>query len=40
MLPAGAVLVKWPADADRKEKETMSWDVLIPNKWNKATQYC
>ena len=39
MLPAGAVLVKWPEDKDRMEKENLSWHVLIPNKWNKTTQY-
>ena len=39
MLPAGAVLIRWPADADRKEKESMSWQVLLPKKWNKTTQY-
>ena len=39
MLPAGAVLLRWPADEDRGEKETLSWKVLIPKKWNKTTQY-
>ena len=38
MLPAGAVLVKWPADADRGEKETVQWKVLIPNKFNSQAQ--
>ena len=38
MLPAGAVLIKWPADADRGEKETVQWKVLIPNKFNSQAQ--
>jgi len=39
MLPAGMVLLKWPEDADRKEKETQSWKVLLPNKFNKQVHY-
>ena len=35
LLPAGAVLMKWPEDKDRNEKESMSWVVLLPSKWNK-----
>ena len=38
LLPAGAVLMKWPADPDRKEKESLSWVVLLPSKWNKDGQ--
>ena len=38
MLPAGAVLLKWPEDKDRGEKEHMSWMVLIPKKWNRPVQ--
>ena len=39
MLPAGMVLLKWAEDADRKEKETQSWKVLLPQKFNKQVQY-
>ena len=35
ILPAGAVLVRWDPDADRKELEaTVMWLVLRPDKWN------
>ena len=37
-LQAGAVLLKWPEDKDREEKESLSWMVLLPNKWNKDGQ--
>ena len=34
MLPAGAALIRWPEDADRGEKETQSWRLLLPQKFN------
>jgi len=32
ILPAGAVRIRWPADAGRKEKvkETVGWTILNP----------
>ena len=39
ILPAGMVLLKWPEDTDRKEKETQSWKVLLPQKFNKQVLY-
>ena len=30
ILPAGAVRIRWPADARRKEKETVGWTILNP----------
>ena len=38
MLPAGAVLVKWPADNDRGEKESLRWRVIIPNKFKRIVR--
>ena len=35
----GRPLQRDTEDDDRGEKETLSWKVLIPKKWNKTTQY-
>lgn len=34
-LPAGAVRIRWPADADHAEKETLVWSILNPEDWCK-----
>ena len=39
MLPAGMVLIKWPEDVERGEKETQGWQLLLPKKFNKHQQY-
>ena len=39
ILPAGMVLLKWAEDPDRNEKETQSWKVLLPQKFNKQVLY-
>jgi hypothetical protein len=31
---AGAVRIKWPADADREEKESFTWSILQEADWN------
>lgn len=35
ILPAGAVRIKWPADAEFDEEETFSWCILKPTNFNK-----
>lgn len=34
-LPAGAVRIRWPADAEFEEKETLVWSILNPSDWCK-----
>lgn len=34
-LPAGAVRIRWPADADYDERETLVWSILNPSDWCK-----
>eukprot|EP00965_Chrysotila_dentata_P197674 6178329-Pleurochrysis_carterae.AAC.1 len=38
LLPAGALKLKWPEDAEREEPESYSWTILHPNKWNRDVQ--
>ena len=38
-LPEGAVRIKWPADADRDEKESYTWTVLHPANWRKEANF-
>lgn len=33
--PAGAVRIRWPADADYDERETLVWSILNPADWCK-----
>ena len=33
LLEAGAVRIRWPADADYEELETFSWHILKKNLW-------
>mmetsp|Transcript_3583 Transcript_3583/g.11053 ORF Transcript_3583/g.11053 Transcript_3583/m.11053 type:complete len:311 (-) Transcript_3583:70-1002(-) len=35
ILQAGAVRIRWPADADFEEEETFSWSVLTEGNWNR-----
>lgn len=35
ILPAGALRIQWPADADYEEDESFSWLVLKPCAFNK-----
>ena len=37
ILPAGAVLVAWEADAEFDEAAGEQWLVLLPSKWNPST---
>ena len=39
VLPAGAVLWAWEADADYDEQAGEEWLFLLPNKWNKHVHY-
>ena len=39
ILPAGAVLWAWDADADYDEEAGEEWLFLLPEKWNKHVQY-
>ena len=39
ILPAGALLWAWEADAEYGEKEGEQWLILLPEKWNKQVQY-
>ena len=39
MLPAGAVLWRWEADADFDEKAGEQWLILLPKKWKQQQQY-
>lgn len=34
-LPAGAVRIRWPADAEFEERETLVWSILHPSDWCK-----
>ena len=34
-LKAGAVRVRWPADAERDEPESFTWTVLDPSDWTR-----
>lgn len=34
-LPAGAVRIRWPADPEFEEKETLVWSILNPADWCK-----
>lgn len=34
-LPAGAVRIRWPADSEYEEKETLVWSILNPSDWCK-----
>lgn len=35
-LPAGAVRIRWPADKDHDEEETLVWSILNPSDWNQS----
>ena len=39
ILPAGALLWAWDADAERDEAAGEQWLVLLPEKWNRHVQY-
>ena len=39
ILPAGALLWAWDADADFDEQAGEQWLILLPEKWNKQVQY-
>ena len=39
ILPAGALLWAWEADADYDEAAGEQWLILLPEKWNKQVQY-
>ena len=39
ILPAGALLWAWEADADYDEEAGEQWLILKPEKWRKQTQY-
>ena len=39
MLPAGALLWQWEADADFDEAAGEEWRILLPAKWKKQTIY-
>ena len=39
ILPAGALLWAWEADADYDEKAGEQWMILHPDKWNRHVQY-
>ena len=39
ILPAGALLWAWEADADYEEAAGEQWLILLPEKWNKQVQY-
>ena len=39
ILPAGALLWAWDADADYSEAAGEQWLVLLPEKWNRHVQY-
>ena len=39
ILPAGALLWAWEADAEYNEAAGEQWMVLLPQKWNKHVQY-
>ena len=39
ILPAGALLWAWEADADFEEKAGEQWLILLPDKWNRQVQY-
>eukprot|EP00965_Chrysotila_dentata_P108891 3597346-Pleurochrysis_carterae.AAC.1 len=39
LLPAGALKMKWPEDAEREEPENFAWIILHPGKWNRDVQY-
>lgn len=34
-LPAGAVRIRWPADPEFEERETLVWSILNPDDWCK-----
>eukprot|EP00965_Chrysotila_dentata_P135869 4491415-Pleurochrysis_carterae.AAC.1 len=39
LLPAGALQIKWPEDAERDEPESFAWTVLHPAEWNRDVQH-
>ena len=39
ILPAGALLWAWEADAQYNEAAGEQWMVLLPQKWNRHVQY-
>ena len=39
VLPAGAVLWAWEADAEYEEEAGQEWLFLLPGKWNRHVQY-
>ena len=39
ILPAGALLFAWDADAEFGEKAGERWLILLPNKWNRQIHY-
>lgn len=39
ILPAGALLWAWEADAEYDEAAGEKWLILLPKKWNKHVQY-
>eukprot|EP00965_Chrysotila_dentata_P056179 1862455-Pleurochrysis_carterae.AAC.2 len=38
LLPAGALKLKYPEDAEREESESFTWTILHPQKWNRDVQ--
>ena len=34
VLPAGAVRIRWAADKEFDEKDTLVWSILNPEDWN------
>ena len=39
ILPAGALLWAWEADAEYEEEAGEEWLILLPQKWNRHVQY-
>ena len=39
ILPAGALLWAWDADAEYDEAAGERWLILLPKKWNRHVQY-
>ena len=39
ILPAGALLWAWDANADFNEREVEMWLILLPDKWNRQVHY-
>ena len=39
ILPAGALLWAWEADADFEEETDEQWLIVLPEKWNRQVHY-